>query len=84
MELCDLKGEAKKKVHAIIDKYADRGLRALGVASQVWTGFLLSFSLPFQWKTVHIIFDSKSIICAVNILNLDALDPKISGDHPVV
>ncbi|CAN6448072.1 unnamed protein product [Victoria cruziana] len=34
VELCDLKGEAKKKVHAIIDKYADRGLRALGVASQ--------------------------------------------------
>ncbi|XP_068651804.1 plasma membrane ATPase 4-like isoform X1 [Aristolochia californica] len=34
VELCNLKDEAKNKVHAIIDKFADRGLRSLGVAMQ--------------------------------------------------
>lgn len=35
IELCDLKEDMKKKVHSIIDKFADRGLRSLGVAQQV-------------------------------------------------
>lgn len=35
IELCNLKGDAMKKVHAIIDKFADRGLRSLGIARQV-------------------------------------------------
>lgn len=34
IELCDMKGDAKKKVHDIIEKFADRGLRSLGVARQ--------------------------------------------------
>ncbi|KAI9117499.1 hypothetical protein K1719_011665 [Acacia pycnantha] len=34
IELCDLKGEANKKAHAVIDEYADRGLRSLAVARQ--------------------------------------------------
>ncbi|KAK4265495.1 hypothetical protein QN277_026543 [Acacia crassicarpa] len=34
MTLCNLKEDAKKKVHAIIDKFAERGLRSLGVARQ--------------------------------------------------
>ncbi|XP_057767885.1 ATPase 8, plasma membrane-type [Salvia miltiorrhiza] len=34
IELCGLKGEALKKAHRIIDNFANRGLRALGVAWQ--------------------------------------------------
>ncbi|XP_059637810.1 ATPase 8, plasma membrane-type-like [Cornus florida] len=34
IELCDLKGEAAKKAHQIIDSFADRGLRSLGIARQ--------------------------------------------------
>ena len=35
IELCNLKGETKKKAHEIIDNFAERGLRSLGVARQV-------------------------------------------------
>lgn len=35
IELCNLKGDPLKKAHAIIDKFADRGLRSLAVARQV-------------------------------------------------
>ncbi|XP_054821846.1 ATPase 8, plasma membrane-type [Prosopis cineraria] len=35
IELCNLKGEARKKAHTVIDQYADRGLRSLAVARQV-------------------------------------------------
>ncbi|XP_038713165.1 ATPase 9, plasma membrane-type [Tripterygium wilfordii] len=34
IELCDLREDVKKKAHAIIDKFADRGLRALAVSKQ--------------------------------------------------
>ncbi|KAG0470806.1 hypothetical protein HPP92_017506 [Vanilla planifolia] len=34
IELCGLKQEASKKVHQLIDRFADRGLRSLGVAKQ--------------------------------------------------
>ncbi|KAG8372631.1 hypothetical protein BUALT_Bualt12G0086700 [Buddleja alternifolia] len=34
IELCELKGDALKKAHEIIDNFANRGLRALGVARQ--------------------------------------------------
>ncbi|MED6180834.1 ATPase 8, plasma membrane-type [Stylosanthes scabra] len=34
IELCNLKGETLKKAHKIIDDFANRGLRALGVARQ--------------------------------------------------
>ncbi|KAJ8422796.1 hypothetical protein Cgig2_024564 [Carnegiea gigantea] len=34
IELCGLKGEVKKKAHAVIDAYANRGLRSLAVARQ--------------------------------------------------
>ncbi|KAK9141520.1 hypothetical protein Syun_010920 [Stephania yunnanensis] len=34
IDLCKLTGEVKHKVHSIIDKFADRGLRSLGVAQQ--------------------------------------------------
>ncbi|KAE8699298.1 Plasma membrane ATPase [Hibiscus syriacus] len=34
IELCVLRADVKKKAHDIIDKFADRGLRSLGVARQ--------------------------------------------------
>ncbi|KAE9462429.1 hypothetical protein C3L33_05672, partial [Rhododendron williamsianum] len=34
LTLCNAKEDVKKKVHAIIDKFAERGLRSLAVASQ--------------------------------------------------
>ncbi|KAJ6673354.1 PLASMA MEMBRANE ATPASE [Salix viminalis] len=34
IDLCQLKGEMKKKAHEIIDNFAERGLRSLGVARQ--------------------------------------------------
>ncbi|KNA05778.1 hypothetical protein SOVF_187100 [Spinacia oleracea] len=34
IELCNVKGEAMKKAHAVIDSYAERGLRSLAVARQ--------------------------------------------------
>ncbi|KAE8651540.1 ATPase 8, plasma membrane-type-like [Cucumis sativus] len=34
IDLCDLKGERRKKAHNIISNYADRGLRSLAVARQ--------------------------------------------------
>ncbi|KAF3338923.1 plasma membrane ATPase 4-like protein [Carex littledalei] len=34
IDLCNLKEDDRKRVHAMIDKFADRGLRSLGVARQ--------------------------------------------------
>ncbi|KAL0463962.1 UNVERIFIED_CONTAM: Plasma membrane ATPase 4 [Sesamum latifolium] len=35
VELCGLRDDIKRRVHSIIDKFADRGLRSLAVAQQV-------------------------------------------------
>ena len=35
LTLCGCKEDLKKKVHAMIDKFAERGLRSLAVARQV-------------------------------------------------
>ncbi|MCL7043752.1 hypothetical protein MKW94_010430 [Papaver nudicaule] len=34
IDLCNLKGDVRNKAHSIIDKFAERGLRSLGVARQ--------------------------------------------------
>ncbi|PSS13923.1 ATPase [Actinidia chinensis var. chinensis] len=34
IDLCDLKGDVRKRAHEIIDNFAERGLRSLGVARQ--------------------------------------------------
>lgn len=44
IELCNLKDHAKKKAHAIIDKFADRGLRSLAVSQQVSLYFFLTLN----------------------------------------
>ncbi|RYR38916.1 hypothetical protein Ahy_A09g044229 [Arachis hypogaea] len=38
MNLCNLRDDAKKKVHAIIDKFAERGLRSLAISRQFLLG----------------------------------------------
>ena len=35
MNLCNCKEDIRKRVHTVIDKFAERGLRSLGVARQV-------------------------------------------------
>lgn len=35
IQLCNLREDVKKAAHTIIDKFAERGLRSLGVARQV-------------------------------------------------
>lgn len=39
IELCGLKGETLKKAHKVIDEFANRGLRSLGVSRQVSEGY---------------------------------------------
>ncbi|KAI8551367.1 hypothetical protein RHMOL_Rhmol06G0180500 [Rhododendron molle] len=47
LNFCEEKEQIAGKVHAIIDKFAERGLRSLGVAIQVNGSFLSWFLLPF-------------------------------------
>ena len=35
LDLCNCKEDVRKRVHAVIEKFAERGLRSLGVARQV-------------------------------------------------
>ncbi|KAF3786077.1 Plasma membrane ATPase, partial [Nymphaea thermarum] len=85
VELCDLKGEAKKKVHSIIDKYADRGLRALGVAKQeVPEANKESAGGPWQFVGVLPLFDPPRHDSAETIrqaLNLGVNVKMITGDQ---
>lgn len=44
LDLCHCKEDLRRKVHGIIDKYAERGLRSLAVARQVsWLLFFITF-----------------------------------------
>ncbi|KAE9465213.1 hypothetical protein C3L33_02890, partial [Rhododendron williamsianum] len=54
IDLCELKGDACKKAHEIIDNFADRGLRSLGVARQVrfLTAYDLNIYYMFKYVTV--------------------------------
>lgn len=36
LTLCNCKEDVKSKVHSVIDKFAERGLRSLAVARQVF------------------------------------------------
>lgn len=44
LELCNCREDFKKKVFAMIDKYAERGLRSLAVSRQVVSGSIESVS----------------------------------------
>ena len=61
--LCNAKEDLKKEVHSIIDKFADRGLRSLAVARQVFLEIMIfksllcyfnieKFPYPFSFATL--------------------------------
>lgn len=55
IDLCELKGDACKKAHEIIDNFADRGLRSLGVARQV--RFLTAYDLNIYYMFKYVTGD---------------------------
>ncbi|WJX28158.1 Plasma membrane ATPase 4 [Trifolium repens] len=58
MNLCNLREDAKKKVHGIIEKFAERGLRSLGVARQeVPEKTKESAGAPWQFVGLLSVFD---------------------------
>nr|BAO45902.1 plasma membrane H+-ATPase [Acacia mangium] len=85
MTLCNLKEDAKKKVHAIIDKFAERGLRSLGVARQeVPEGTKESPGGPWQFVGLLSLFDPPRHDSAETIrraLHLGVNVKMITGDQ---
>ncbi|KAJ7955803.1 Plasma membrane ATPase [Quillaja saponaria] len=85
MELCKLKEDVKKKVHAIIDKFADRGLRSLAVSTQeVPERTKESAGGPWQFVGVLPLFDPPRHDSAETIrraLNLGVNVKMITGDQ---
>lgn len=53
LNLCKEKKEIAVKVHTIIDKFAERGLRSLAVAIQVEHLWHLTFLFPFSFFTLN-------------------------------
>ncbi|XP_058067547.1 ATPase 9, plasma membrane-type [Magnolia sinica] len=85
IELCDLKGDAMNKVHAIIDKFADRGLRSLAVCRQtVPEANKESPGGPWQFVGLLPLFDPPRHDSAETIrraLNLGVNVKMITGDQ---
>ncbi|RZB90771.1 Plasma membrane ATPase 4 isoform D [Glycine soja] len=85
MSLCNLRDDAKKKVHAIIDKFAERGLRSLAVARQeVPEKTKESAGAPWQFVGLLSLFDPPRHDSAETIrraLNLGVNVKMITGDQ---
>ncbi|KAG4956786.1 hypothetical protein JHK84_042756 [Glycine max] len=85
MALCNLRDDAKKKVHAIIDKFAERGLRSLAVARQeVPEKTKDSAGAPWQFVGLLSLFDPPRHDSAETIrraLNLGVNVKMITGDQ---
>ncbi|KAE9591247.1 putative proton-exporting ATPase [Lupinus albus] len=85
MILCGLKDDAKKKVHAIIDKFAERGLRSLAVARQeVREKTKESAGGPWEFVGLLSLFDPPRHDSAETIrkaLNLGVNVKMITGDQ---
>ncbi|KAI4335401.1 hypothetical protein L6164_014046 [Bauhinia variegata] len=85
MTLCGLREDAKKKVHAIIDKFAERGLRSLAVARQeVPEKSKESAGGPWQFVGLLSLFDPPRHDSAETIrraLNLGVNVKMITGDQ---
>uniref|UniRef100_A0A7N0V2B3 Plasma membrane ATPase n=1 Tax=Kalanchoe fedtschenkoi TaxID=63787 RepID=A0A7N0V2B3_KALFE len=83
--LCNCKEDVKKKVHAVIDKYADRGLRSLAVARQeVPEKSKDSPGAPWQFVGLLPLFDPPRHDSAETIrraLNLGVNVKMITGDQ---
>ncbi|KAK6927787.1 Cation-transporting P-type ATPase, N-terminal, partial [Dillenia turbinata] len=85
LSLCNAKEDLKKKVHAVIDKFADRGLRSLGVARQeVPEKTKESSGAPWQFVGLLPLFDPPRHDSAETIrkaLNLGVNVKMITGDQ---
>ncbi|XP_020265699.1 plasma membrane ATPase 4-like [Asparagus officinalis] len=85
IELCNLREDVKKKAHVIIEKFADRGLRSLGVARQeVPEGNKESAGKPWQFIGILPLFDPPRHDSAETIrqaLNLGVNVKMITGDQ---
>ncbi|KAK6942256.1 hypothetical protein RJ641_027633 [Dillenia turbinata] len=85
IDLCDLRGETRKKAHAIIDNYADRGLRSLAVARQtVPEQTKESAGSPWEFVGLLPLFDPPRHDSAETIrraLNLGVNVKMITGDQ---
>ncbi|KAH1201276.1 Plasma membrane ATPase 4 [Glycine max] len=85
MTLCNLRDDAKKKVHAIIDKFAERGLRSLAVARQeVPEKTKESAGAPWQFVGLLSLFDPPRHDSAETIrraLHLGVNVKMITGDQ---
>uniref|UniRef100_A0A804J0R9 Plasma membrane ATPase n=1 Tax=Musa acuminata subsp. malaccensis TaxID=214687 RepID=A0A804J0R9_MUSAM len=85
IDLCNLKDDTKKKVHAMIDKFAERGLRALGVARQeVPEATKASAGDPWQFMGLLPLFDPPRHDSAETIrqaLHLGVNVKMITGDQ---
>ena len=69
--LCNCKEDVRKKVHAVIDKFAERGLRSLGVARQ---------EVPEKQKRVQ--GDHGSLlVCCLCLILLGMTVQKPSEEH---
>ncbi|XP_010932230.2 plasma membrane ATPase 4 [Elaeis guineensis] len=85
IELCNMREDSKKRIHAIIDKFADRGLRSLGVAKQeVPEANKESPGGPWQFIGLLPLFDPPRHDSAETIrraLNLGVNVKMITGDQ---
>ncbi|XP_006654259.1 plasma membrane ATPase 4-like [Oryza brachyantha] len=85
IELCRLRDDVSRRVHAIIDKFADRGLRSLAVARQrVPEGNKDAPGSPWQFLAVLPLFDPPRHDSAETIrraLNLGVNVKMITGDQ---
>ncbi|XP_050366555.1 plasma membrane ATPase 4-like [Argentina anserina] len=85
LELCNCKEDFKRKVHAVIDKFAERGLRSLGVArQQIPEKTKESAGAPWQFVGLLPLFDPPRHDSAETIrraLNLGVNVKMITGDQ---
>ncbi|EEC78976.1 hypothetical protein OsI_19456 [Oryza sativa Indica Group] len=85
IELCRLRDDVSRRVHAIIDKFADRGLRSLAVARQkVPEGSKDAPGTPWQFLAVLPLFDPPRHDSSETIrraLNLGVNVKMITGDQ---
>lgn len=85
IELCNMRADEKKRAHTIIDKFADRGLRSLGVAKQeVPQANKESPGGPWQFIGLLPLFDPPRHDSAETIrraLNLGVNVKMITGDQ---
>uniref|UniRef100_A0A803NDW7 P-type ATPase A domain-containing protein n=1 Tax=Chenopodium quinoa TaxID=63459 RepID=A0A803NDW7_CHEQI len=81
IELCDLKGEALKKAHAVIDSYADRGLRSLATVPEKTKE---STGSPWEFVGLLPLFDPPRHDSAETIRRALDLGVNVKIDHSLL